>query len=217
MEEKSSTAPSLPPSSISLSSRALSTSSSSCPPSTCSRSSTRRQPKLHPPPGPTNAFPDIPIRSQTLCSAQPPPNPPTHPERREMTSFRPLASLLPLAVLAALSQQPAPFAVRPPRTAAPATPRPASPRLHPPWPCGTPNSLAVPDPRLAQQHLKALTAAPHWASSPEDYATAQYVAAQFKAAGLQTEILRQACLPTSSSVLHRGLRRRWPQDLHWLH
>jgi N-acetylated-alpha-linked acidic dipeptidase len=49
--------------------------------------------------------------------------------------------------------------------------------------------LAVPDPRLAQQHLQILTAAPHWASSPEDYATALYVAACFKAAGLQTEIV----------------------------
>lgn len=49
--------------------------------------------------------------------------------------------------------------------------------------------LAVPDPTLAGQHLKTLTAAPHWASSPEDYATAIYVADKFKAAGLQTEIV----------------------------
>jgi N-acetylated-alpha-linked acidic dipeptidase len=49
--------------------------------------------------------------------------------------------------------------------------------------------LAVPDPKLAQQHLQALTAAPHWASSPEDYTTALYVADHFKAAGLQTEIV----------------------------
>ncbi len=54
--------------------------------------------------------------------------------------------------------------------------------------------LAVPDPKLAQQHLKALTAAPHWASSPEDYATALYVAARFKAAGLQTEIVPYSVL-----------------------
>ena len=32
--------------------------------------------------------------------------------------------------------------------------------------------LAVPDAKLAGQHLKTLTSAPHWASSPEDYATA---------------------------------------------
>jgi N-acetylated-alpha-linked acidic dipeptidase len=49
--------------------------------------------------------------------------------------------------------------------------------------------LTVPDPELARQHLKILTSAPHWASSPEDYATAEYVADRFKAAGLQTEIV----------------------------
>jgi N-acetylated-alpha-linked acidic dipeptidase len=49
--------------------------------------------------------------------------------------------------------------------------------------------LAVPDAALAGQHLKTLTSAPHWASSPEDYATAVYVADKFKVAGLQTEIV----------------------------
>ena len=49
--------------------------------------------------------------------------------------------------------------------------------------------MAVPDAALAGQHLKILTSAPHWASSPEDYKTAQYVAEKFKAAGLQTEIV----------------------------
>ncbi len=49
--------------------------------------------------------------------------------------------------------------------------------------------LAVPDAALAGQHLKILTAAPHWASSPEDYKTAQYVAEKFKAAGLETQIV----------------------------
>jgi N-acetylated-alpha-linked acidic dipeptidase len=49
--------------------------------------------------------------------------------------------------------------------------------------------MAVPDAALARQHLKTLTAAPHWASSPEDYATATYVAAGFKAAGLETQIV----------------------------
>jgi N-acetylated-alpha-linked acidic dipeptidase len=49
--------------------------------------------------------------------------------------------------------------------------------------------MAVPDARLAGAHLKELTKAPHWASSPEDYATAEYVAAKFKAAGLETEIV----------------------------
>ncbi len=49
--------------------------------------------------------------------------------------------------------------------------------------------LAIPDAALAGQHLKILTAEPHWASSPEDYKTALYVADKFKAAGLQTEIV----------------------------
>jgi N-acetylated-alpha-linked acidic dipeptidase len=49
--------------------------------------------------------------------------------------------------------------------------------------------LAIPDAALAGQHLKTLTAAPHWASSPEDYATAVYVADKFKAAGLETKIV----------------------------
>ncbi len=48
--------------------------------------------------------------------------------------------------------------------------------------------MAVPDAKLAGQHLKTLTAEPHWASSPEDYKTALYVAEKFKAAGLTTTI-----------------------------
>jgi N-acetylated-alpha-linked acidic dipeptidase len=48
--------------------------------------------------------------------------------------------------------------------------------------------MAIPDAKLAGQHLKTLTAEPHWASSPEDYKTALYVAEKFKAAGLHTEI-----------------------------
>ena len=48
--------------------------------------------------------------------------------------------------------------------------------------------MSVPDAKLAGEHLKILTAAPHWASSPEDYKTAQYVAEKFKAAGLETTI-----------------------------
>lgn len=48
---------------------------------------------------------------------------------------------------------------------------------------------AVPDAALAGQHLKVLTKAPHWASSPEDYDTALYVAGKFKEAGLETTIV----------------------------
>ena len=49
--------------------------------------------------------------------------------------------------------------------------------------------LAVPDAKLAGQHLKILTAKPHIASSKEDHETAEYVAQKFKAAGLDTEIV----------------------------
>ncbi len=47
--------------------------------------------------------------------------------------------------------------------------------------------LAVPDPKLAEQHLQTLTRAPHIAGSAEDKATADYVAARFREAGLETE------------------------------
>jgi len=49
--------------------------------------------------------------------------------------------------------------------------------------------LSIPMAQLAGQHLQALTARPHLAGTPEDYATAEYVAAKFRAAGLETEIL----------------------------
>jgi N-acetylated-alpha-linked acidic dipeptidase len=49
--------------------------------------------------------------------------------------------------------------------------------------------LAVPDPVLAGQHLKTLTAKPHLAATPEDRKTAEYVAQKFRAAGLVTEIV----------------------------
>jgi N-acetylated-alpha-linked acidic dipeptidase len=49
--------------------------------------------------------------------------------------------------------------------------------------------LAVPSAKLAGEDLKILTAAPHWASSPEDYQTALFVRDKFQAAGLETEIV----------------------------
>jgi N-acetylated-alpha-linked acidic dipeptidase len=49
--------------------------------------------------------------------------------------------------------------------------------------------LSVPDPKLAEQHLRRLTAAPHMAGSPEDRQTAEYVAEQFRGAGLETSIV----------------------------
>ncbi len=49
--------------------------------------------------------------------------------------------------------------------------------------------LAVPDPKLAEEHLRTLTQAPHMAGTMEDKATADYVAQKFRAAGLDTEIV----------------------------
>ncbi|MFZ0663193.1 MAG: M28 family metallopeptidase [Acidobacteriaceae bacterium] len=49
--------------------------------------------------------------------------------------------------------------------------------------------MAVPSAQLAGEDLKVLTAAPHIAGSKEDYATAQFVAEKFRAAGLETTIV----------------------------
>ena len=49
--------------------------------------------------------------------------------------------------------------------------------------------LAVPDPKLAEEHLRVLTQAPHMAGTSEDQATADYVAQKFREAGLETEIV----------------------------
>src|SRR5207247_10421544 len=49
--------------------------------------------------------------------------------------------------------------------------------------------LAVPDSKLAEAHLRTLTQAPHMAGTPEDKATAEYVAKKFREAGLETDIV----------------------------
>jgi len=61
--------------------------------------------------------------------------------------------------------------------------------------------LAVPDAKLAGEHLKILTAEPHMASSPEDQKTAEYVAARFRAAGLETEIVPYRVLMNQPKVV----------------
>src|SRR5262245_37791370 len=48
--------------------------------------------------------------------------------------------------------------------------------------------LAVPDPKLAEEHLRILTAEPHIAGSAEDKKTADYVAQKFREAGLDVEV-----------------------------
>ena len=54
--------------------------------------------------------------------------------------------------------------------------------------------LAVPDTKLAEEHLRILAQAPHIAGSPEDRATADYVAQKFRDAGLKTEIVEYKVL-----------------------
>ncbi|HYH00671.1 MAG TPA: M28 family metallopeptidase [Terriglobales bacterium] len=49
--------------------------------------------------------------------------------------------------------------------------------------------MAVPDRKLAEEHMRILTKAPHIAGSREDKETADYVARKFREAGLATEIL----------------------------
>jgi N-acetylated-alpha-linked acidic dipeptidase len=49
--------------------------------------------------------------------------------------------------------------------------------------------LAVPNPKLAEEHLRTLTKVPHMAGTLEDKATADYVAQKFREAGLDTEIV----------------------------
>ena len=62
--------------------------------------------------------------------------------------------------------------------------------------------LAVPDPKLAQEELKILTAEPHVAGSPYDHQNAEYVASKFRAAGLETQIVPyMAWLNTPTKVL----------------
>ena len=49
--------------------------------------------------------------------------------------------------------------------------------------------LSIPDPKVAEEDLRALTSAPHIAGSPEDKKTAEFVAQKFREAGLETEIV----------------------------
>ena len=63
--------------------------------------------------------------------------------------------------------------------------------------------LAVPDAKLAEEHLRILTQAPHMAGTVEDKATADYVAQKFRDAGLETEIVEYKVwmnYPTEISV-----------------
>ena len=71
---------------------------------------------------------------------------------------------------------------------------------------------AVPDAKLAEDHLRTLTAKPHLAGTPEDKETADYVARKFRDAGLETQIVEYKVwlgYPKEISVDRaRPLRRR---------
>ena len=110
-----------------------------------------------------------------------------------MTAFRPHVSLLAFAAFVLFAQEPAP---QPPASGSPpvAVPQVLGFRDFTQQAKWDSEFLAVPDAKLAQQHMKVLTSAPHWASSPEDYATALYVVDRFKAAGLDTEIVPYSVL-----------------------
>src|SRR5437879_12408624 len=58
--------------------------------------------------------------------------------------------------------------------------------------------LAVPDPKLAEAHLRTLTQAPHMAGTPEDKATADYVAKKVRQTGRATDIVVNKGCETSS-------------------
>jgi N-acetylated-alpha-linked acidic dipeptidase len=61
--------------------------------------------------------------------------------------------------------------------------------------------LAVPDAKAAGEDLKALTAEPHLAGTPEDQKTAEFVAKKFRAAGLDTEIVPYKVLMNQPKVV----------------
>lgn len=61
--------------------------------------------------------------------------------------------------------------------------------------------LAVPSAKLAGQELKTLTAEPHMAATPGDRRTAEYVAQEFRAAGLETEIVPYRVLLNQPKVV----------------
>jgi N-acetylated-alpha-linked acidic dipeptidase len=62
--------------------------------------------------------------------------------------------------------------------------------------------IAVPDAKRAGLELKTLTAEPHLAATPEDHKTAEYVAREFRAAGLETEIVPYRVLLNWPKAVH---------------
>src|SRR5579864_1552852 len=72
--------------------------------------------------------------------------------------------------------------------------------------------LVVPDPKLAKEHLRILTQAPHVAGTPEDKANAEYVAQKFREAGLTTEIVEYKIWINYPSEISVDVTA--PEDVH---
>ncbi len=77
--------------------------------------------------------------------------------------------------------------------------------------------MAVPDPRLAEAHLRTLTRAPHIAGSPEDKATAEYVAEKFREAGLDTTIVEYKVWFNYPSQIHVDMTAPAGVEMHGPH
>jgi N-acetylated-alpha-linked acidic dipeptidase len=73
--------------------------------------------------------------------------------------------------------------------------------------------LAVPDPKLAGEELKTLTAEPHLAATLEDRKTAEYVASKFRAAGFETQIVPYRVLLNQPKVVRV---EAWDESGHLL-
>jgi N-acetylated-alpha-linked acidic dipeptidase len=74
--------------------------------------------------------------------------------------------------------------------------------------------MAVPDPKLAEEHLRILTQAPHVAGSPEDKATAEYVAGKFREAGLDTAIVEYKAWFNSPVEIHVDMTAPEGVEMH---
>lgn len=77
--------------------------------------------------------------------------------------------------------------------------------------------MAVPDAKLAEEHLRILTQAPHIAGSPEDKATADYVAKKFREAGLDTEIVEYKVWLNYPTEIHIDLIAPDGVEMHGPH
>ena len=67
--------------------------------------------------------------------------------------------------------------------------------------------LAVPDPKVAEEHLRILTQAPHMAGTIEDKATADYVAQKFREEGQTAPDPDTAAVLALAKLFGQGLKQ----------